>query len=349
MSINMLNLGLGDCGCRIVNEGKLINNSFDCAFINSNINGTNILENSTLNNTIHLESINGAAKNRNESKEAFKKSEDKIMIFLNDKIYNYSVVNVITSIDGGTGSGITKDTITLIRELNNTIKINLIAVCPDLHKSKRIPLKNSISFYSDFLYLLENNIINGYMYVDNQKIGNGNINEFNKRIMEDLLGAYEISFGDLDESDITTILSKNYTSILKLNNALNIDESIKAAVITSPFMIEDPYIATHIGISVDENSYNPLEVLSKFKIRDFEKNTNNPFESNFIILGGCKPPNQYFKKIENKINSIENNVDSDYMIDYYKPEVNYDNEEVIVNKKQPLSKKELRRKLKGRL
>ena len=56
-----------------------------------------------------------------------------------------------------------------------------------------------------------------------------------------------------------------------------------------------------------------------------------------------------FKKIENKINSIENNVDADYMIDYYKPEVNYDNEEVIVNKKQPLSKKELRRKLKGRL
>lgn len=97
-------LGLGGAGSKLVNELYNINQTVNIGFINSNANEMKILDNYSHSNGLFIDG-NGTGRSRLKAKESLKASQEKILNFVDEDTGKYSTYVLVTSLDGGFGSG----------------------------------------------------------------------------------------------------------------------------------------------------------------------------------------------------------------------------------------------------
>ena len=337
-------ISLGGAGGKLLNELININSSINGIFINSNINEMKKLNNFNLEHGNYLAiNGNGSARNRLKTKEVLQKDKYKIMDFFSNIVENYNTYVIITSMDGGFGAGAFETVSKVIKSLGNKLgletNINFVGVCPKLN-SRRINLQNTIESYNDLIELIEQEIVQSYQFINNDKM----IEEksFNNEVMTSINNEYTIANEELDSNDSKLINNAlGYKVILELREDLDLIESINNAINTNNFIMpKNVGYATHIGISIKEDCFNKEDILDKFNIQDFDKSDYNN-ENNLIILSGCESPTYIFEKYKEYYLKFEEHQSQ------YTPKIEFKNEHKtkpdIVNKpKTNLTKKDLR-------
>ena len=198
-------ISIGGCGNTLLNTWLEINDKYDGLFINSNANEMMDLTHANNSNMITLVG-KGAGKDREIAKNNFHNDEGKIYDYFFDKIKLYDTYTIITSADGGTGSGTTPEFCRILKGIIDNVgltnvDINIIAVIPKLNEKIR-NLENTLNFYNDILSLSQEDIINSYLFINNERC-QGNMEDFNREVIDLIDRSLEMSNASIDERDIS--------------------------------------------------------------------------------------------------------------------------------------------------
>lgn len=344
-------ISLGGAGSKLLNELMNVNPNVNGIFVNSNENEIRRLSNFNIEDGNYLTiKGNGTARSRQKSKESIENDKTKVMEFVNNLIGNYSTYVLITSLDGGFGSGSFPMICKAIKNLNKRtgidVDVNIIGICPKT-KSRRINLQNTLEAYNDIIQLSKNGFISSYQFINNNKMKN--VKEFNREVMEEINNAYSIANIELDLNDAKAINNaKGYKVILNLKPEMsnNLKDAIMYAQQTSNFILpKNIGRATHIGISFIEDEYDTFEALDLFTVTEFDKEDYND-DNNIIILSGIENPNEAIQEYENELNKIENddinNEDGIFISNVSSNTMNKYKPKQEKPKSKPLTKQDLR-------
>lgn len=356
-------ISIGGCGNTLLDTWLDINDKYDSLFINSNAKEMINLNHTNNNNMITLVG-GGAGKDREVAKTNFHNDEGKIYEYFFDNVNLYDTYTIITSADGGTGSGTTPEFCKILRGIVNEseltdVDINIIAVIPKLNE-RIMNLENTLSFYNDILKLSNNNIINSYIFINNEKCQDNNMEDFNRKAIDLIDRSLEINNSAIDERDIKIINSvKGYKVILELDeNIQDINQAISEARHNSPFIIPSQLYCSHILASVTDN-FNKEEVVSRFTVSKSHKEEYNDEGNNLIVLGGCQKVNGYMNMVKSALESLRKDFESkfeeeEFVFNYPKKaektvEIQSKNEENAQKTNKKLSKRELRNRINNKL
>lgn len=303
-------IGIGGCGNKMLNELLNISSTVNGVFINTNINEMKKLKNFDvdLGNYIFING-DGTGRNPDKAEQLLNKNRQKIGEFFKNKVGNYTTYVLIFSLDGGTGSGSAKPVSTAIKRINEVmgheVSINLIGVCPKFD-NRRISLMNTLWARQKIKSLLNDEIIDSYRLIDNNKMNNYTEKEFNSKVMKSIYNSYTLNYNELDSTDATIINNtKGYNTILELPKELSghekdgVNYSIEDSLFVLPKNIGN---CKSIGISLVEGEYNANKIIDCFNVIEFDKEDYNPY-GNHIVLGGLEEPIWIFNKYAELYNS----------------------------------------------
>lgn len=352
---NVLFLGCGQAGNQILSEILKRNKRYAGVFINSNYTDLEGLYGVELNNSnvVIFNGLNGAGKNRNVAKEYLKEQ----LPIVTDLVMNYptrTVINVICSADGGTGSGIVPGLIKVIKTLTNKT-INLICALPDYNTANLLSLDNTLDFWNDIFkpqtdkrgntFKIED-YLNDIKVIDNSKY-NGNYTKINKKVAEDIDLAYSIVGkdidGNIDIADSQRVnLNKGFSTVLQLSSEMGVKDALMKANSESVFISNIDTKCVYGAVSVNKNDFNKNEILKELNIEVESFSTyNNSF--NVIVLAGLKPIPMYAierinKKRERLVNQINHIEEEDKFISFDKGAADHNVVEEVVSEPITLSK-----------
>ena len=339
-------LGLGGAGSKLVNELYNINHSANIGFINSNANEMKILNNYTPSNGLFIDG-NGTGRNRQKAMESLKASKEKILNFVEEDTGKYTTYVIITSLDGGFGSGSFPMVSKLIKNINirynYNVDVNLIGVVPK-NNSRKINLNNTLTAYSDIVNLKNSGIINSYQFINNNKMIKEK--EFNTEIMDLINKSYTINNNELDLNDAKLINSTiGYKMVLELDKSFSgkLSDAINYSFANSCFLVpKNIGRCKKFGCSFVEDDFDKNEVLDKFNITEFDKEDYNDNDMNLIVMGGMSDPIEYFKNLEDIYNSKEDEIDE---LEEYIPKVkSYEKQKTNIKVKEEIQPKKLTKK-----
>lgn len=306
---SILFIGTGGCGNKLVNEfANVLNrtiglkNVYDYKFINSNENEMNGLShyNPLLNGII----INGGGTGRNqlEAKKSLSLERSKIINVFSSILHKYTSVYIVSSADGGFGSGSIDILVKAMKSIDENIKINIIAAMPKIN-SRKLGLENSIRFYENVVKLSESNTINSVQFIDNDKMFDED--DFNTEVVQSIIDSLEFDSGVIDSTDSALINSANgYKVILPLHDYKGtLSDAIDNAIKDSPFVIPNLLDCTHLGGVFVKDEYDKDEVLNLFDIRDIDKTAYG--DSNIVVLGGCVMPDEHMELLQTALDDLE--------------------------------------------
>ena len=295
----VLFIGAGGAGSKVVNELMEISSSINGCFLNSNINEMKKLSkfDVDLGNFLYINGT-GTGRDPEKAEELLNLNKDKVGEFIRNNMGSYTTYVLLFSLDGGMGSGSMKPVSKAIKNLNKRfgreVSVNLVGICPKF-KNRKKNLKNTLWAKKKIEELYENNIIDSYMYVNNNKMENEK--EFNKKIVSTIYNAYNINHDEIDESDATIVNNtRGYKCVLELPSSMsgNMKDAINYAIDNSNFVLpKNIGRCKTIGASFVDGIFDKYEVLDYFNVEDFDKEDYNPFK-NIIVLGGCNKPNWIF-------------------------------------------------------
>lgn len=351
-------ISIGGCGNTLLNTWLEINDKYDGLFINSNANEMMDLTHANNSNMITLVG-KGAGKDREIAKNNFHNDEGKIYDYFFDKIKLYDTYTIITSADGGTGSGTTPEFCRILKGIIDNVgltnvDINIIAVIPKLNE-KIMNLENTLNFYNDILNLSEENVINSYLFINNERC-QGNMEDFNREVIDLIDRSLEMSNASIDERDIKIINGvKGYRVILELDeNIQDINQAIAEARRTSPFVIPNQLYCSHILASVT-NNFNKEDVVSRFTVSNSHKEEYNDNGDNLIVLGGCQKVNGYMNMVKSALESLRKDFEDKFEEEEFvfnspkKVEKTVENQSKIEENDQKTTKKLSKREWRNRI
>lgn len=203
-------VGLGNCGNQIAELAK----------VTKNIDGVAI--NSSQNDLVNVKSIptvlvgdeKGAGKERIAAKKFVKSAINKILDNNNfdDLVSHQDVIFVVSSIGGGTGSGMTPMVTDILSRKYSAKTFVVVEVYPPIKESIGAQ-QNSMEYLNEIKNFLPNVT---YMCYDNNKYANLTTSEMMKRVNSEIVEAIDIlrgqylyptPFNSIDEKDMLKILS----------------------------------------------------------------------------------------------------------------------------------------------
>ena len=298
---NLLSIGLGGCGNKLLNAFMQLDSIKDGLFINSNINEMKNLSECNSDNRLAIRG-NGTGRSRRKAKESLKNDKDKISDYLAEKIMLYSQYQLISSGDGGFGSGSIGIVAKIIRFGRPDALIRVVLTFPKAN-SRRFSIENQLDCYNEILQLKKDGIINSIVIIDNNKMNNED--EFNKRCMSILLKSYDMVFNQIDENDLAiTNFANGYSIPLELGaKGESLENAIDRAINNSPFLMPNSFRCSHMLGIFQREVYDKEEALEIIKVKEFDK-TEYGYD-NMLLLGGCKMPSNHFSKLEDELESLE--------------------------------------------
>ena len=298
---NLLSIGLGGCGNKLLNAFMQLDSTKDGVFINSNINEMKNLSECNSDNRLAIRG-NGTGRSRRKAKESLKNDKDKISDYLAEKIMLYSQYQLISSGDGGFGSGSIGIVAKIIRFGRPDALIRVVLTFPKAN-SRRFSIENQLDCYNEILQLKKDGIINSIVIIDNNKMNNED--EFNKRCMSILLKSYDMVFNQIDENDLAiTNFANGYSIPLELGaKGESLENAIDRAINNSPFLMPNSFRCSHMLGIFQREVYDKEEALEIIKVKEFDK-TEYGYD-NMLLLGGCKMPSNHFSKLEDELESLE--------------------------------------------
>ena len=298
---NLLSIGLGGCGNKLLNAFMQLDSTKDGVFINSNINEMKNLSECNSDNRLAIRG-NGTGRSRRKAKESLKNDKDKISDYLAEKIMLYSQYQLISSGDGGFGSGSIGIVAKIIKFGRPDALIRVVLTFPKAN-SRRFSIENQLDCYNEILQLKKDGIINSIVIIDNNKMNNED--EFNKRCMSILLKSYDMVFNQIDENDLAiTNFANGYSIPLELGaKGESLENAIDRAINNSPFLMPNSFRCSHMLGIFQREVYDKEEALEIIKVKEFDK-TEYGYD-NMLLLGGCKMPSNHFSKLEDELESLE--------------------------------------------
>lgn len=310
----ILLVGVGGCGGRLVDAGitqskKAIYNDtenvYSTALINSNIREMEKLQCYDESNNALAVSGGGSARDKDDAKVSIMKEQESFMRFLFQRTKSCKSVLILVGAGGGVGSAAAPAVANFIRQLDEKIIINMLAVMPSDDDDDK-EFDNAKSFINDMQKLLGlteetkgRPIINSYMYVNNNMMGGKTKAQFNAQIMKLVIESMELKGGvDLDQKDMLKINGAlGYKVILPLSSGVEMEVALKYSISHSLFYIPDelkaiskgmPVSCKSLGATLCEEDYTLKEVDEFFKSLGLSKvDVGN---SNFIVAAGLKQP-----------------------------------------------------------
>ncbi len=319
-------IGIGNCGGQIAELAKTTKNIPGVAINSSEKDFISI----TAISKILLGDSKGAGKNRDEAKRFVKSqitnllSQEKFTDFIGDN----DVVFVVSSIGGGTGSGMAPMCTDILSRKYPEKRFILVEVYPPIRESIAAQ-QNSI----DYLKEVRDNIPNAvYMAYDNNKYSNLPTSEMMKKVNEEIVEHMAIIRGDylyptpynsIDEKDMMALLkTSGRLAIFDLQNIKEKDidtESIESKVInvikniSSNVELDRDKIVKQIGLITNLNQ--KLDKTLSVDIREIKDLIGEPvegFEHIYIskdtddnkvilILTGLSVPDDRLIKITQRI------------------------------------------------
>lgn len=346
----ILIIGCGKAGNRITNEILKNDDSKQLTglFVNTSYGDMANLSERTEENTFLFSSADGSGRNRDIAQQ-YVKEQLKALISV---ITNYPLhdnIYLLTSTDGGTGSGITPMLCQLLRTAFDKKKldrkINLIAIMPNQKIDDRLAFENAIGFWNDIVkvrkdkqgneFTIKDKCLDSIKLVDNTK--GSNYNEVNSKIVSTLLNSFNMNGvhdeGDIDDRDSKTFnTEKGFSLILELPKGVtNTTEAIDEAIKSSIYALPDNYDCAYIGMSLIENDYLLDDVRNCFPVvyKTTYKTYNNIH--NTVVLSGCSAPNELIESITQKLCDLKKGITSK---DVEKEDLTINFEGTINNKSQ---------------
>lgn len=317
-------IGCGKAGNKITNEilegdksGQLTG-----LFVNTSYNDMANLSKRTDDNTFLFTSANGSGRDRsiaqNYVKDQIKALITAITNFpLRDNVY------LITSADGGTGSGITPMICQLLKNAFDSKgldrKINLIAIMPNQKTDDTLAFENAIGFWNDIVktrkdkqgneFTIKDKCLDSIKIVDNTK--GKNYSEINSRLVKTLLNSFNMNGvhdeGDIDDKDSFKFnTEKGFSIILDIPRGYStVEEAIDKAIADCIYAVPDNYNCNYLGISLKEEDYLIDEVRNSFSI--VNKTTYKTYNSNHntVVLSGCAEPNELITNMAQKLEDLK--------------------------------------------
>lgn len=320
-------IGCGKAGNKITNEILENDKSGQLTglFVNTSYNDMANLSKRTDDNTFLFTSANGSGRDRTLAQE-YVKDQIKALI---TAITNFPLRNniyLITSADGGTGSGITPMICQLLKSAfdkkGKDGKINLIAIMPDQKIDDPLAFENAISFWNDIVKTREtkqgnisikDNCLDSIKIVDNTK--GKSYSDINGRLVKTLLNSFNMNGvhdeGDIDDKDSFNFnTEKGFSIILDIPTGYkNASEAIDKAISDCVYAVPDSYNCNHLGMSLTEKDYLIDEVRSSFPvINKTVYKTYNQLGHNTVVLSGCAEPNELITNIAQKLEDLKANL-----------------------------------------
>lgn len=341
MKINkrqILLIGCGKAGNRLVNEMMLKDSMLTGLFVNTSYDDMAKLKKCTEDNTFLFTSANGSGRNRSVAQQ-YVKDQVKSLINTITSFPLHSNIYIATSADGGTGSGITPMICQLLRNAFKSKKldrkINLIAIMPNIKIDDKLAFENALGFWNDIVMKRKDKEGNEFTIkdecLDNIKIINNtkgkNYDEINKKAVRDIINSFNMNGthdeGDIDDRDSKTFnTEKGFGIVLTLPTGYkDAKEAVDFAIKDSVFALPDNYNCNYIGLSLSEEDYILEDVRNCFDtIYKTTYKTYNANKHNTIVLSGCTSPNEVITSIKQKLDELnikqnsENNEDNDLTV-----------------------------------
>lgn len=321
-------IGLGGAGNRLVDTIINVDDRFQNYFINTSITDLESLENFNRDtrNFLCISQQNGVGRNKNIGKSFAEQSSsiivDKILSFQQNTIF------LASSLGGGSGSSIlttTLDAFTQIRDMGSFDKtVNLICIIPDL-KSPEVILRNSIQTWTDIFKYKD--IVNSIIFIDNGSLRELSDDEdresyINQEFAELFDSIFDIPLSNgikFDNGNLSNVLNDKgclYFYNLK-NNMGNINLALRKAeqesVLAKMDMTEQSTLEIdgkrvikcgYLGVSLNDEKYHMEELVKNYHVRREVYDGFNE-ENNLVILSGCTPPNATMGSINLEIKERE--------------------------------------------
>lgn len=338
-------IGIGNAGNQIAYLGaKSYSEIFDCIYINSSEADLNMVKDeSGLKFKIGSpDEIEGSGKNRTKIKEVMLKHVNEILA--DEKLQNCIVEKkycfIISSIAGGTGSGLSPCLMEVLRQMYPDTNFILVAVLPQL-KASLMEQGNALEYLNELYDVLGSNTT--YMIYDNERVSDmpptTGLEEVNKNIIEDLRVLSSIDnvptiYESIDEADMESIITtpgrllvSRVTAGLTEKNLEdnNLDDIIIKNIKQSRHCETDRNkkvtrwgIITYFTDQVNK-LYNPdLNGLIEFIGTPVERFNHNAINENnenmnflYLIASGLSPINDRVKKITERIEELKNALATD--------------------------------------
>lgn len=234
MKEKLLFVGIGQCGNNIVDGLLSSDKQYKGLLMNTSKNDIAALSNRE--KAYLVPNASGCAKNRKLAVKYMKDNYTTMIDYINDKYEQQSIVYIIFSMAGGTGSGLSPFLAKMLTASNPEKTYNLICVLPRLDGIKRRMLQNTIDCWND-ITKLDN--VNSIMFVNN------NSRQTDMEVNEDLIyelnnffnmGKYADSRAAIDDSEVEDLArTKGFTYIYSFDTE-NFEDSLMKAMSESIFV-----------------------------------------------------------------------------------------------------------------
>lgn len=322
-------IGLGGAGGRLVDSIVEINPMFQSFYINTSMTDLESLDsfNDVTKNYFCISTQNGVGRNRELGKEFAKQYGyniiDRILKFQQDTIY------LVSSLGGGSGSSILSVLLSALEDIkedggfNKTI--NLIGILPDL-KSSDVILRNAEESWKE---IITNKAITSMIFVDNNSLlySIPTANERELAINEKFATTFDSIF-DIPEVNGINFDNGNLSNILKDKGCLYfynlpsdctsievaMSKAEKLGVLPKMFITPKNSVELndgtkaikcgYLGISFNNENYKK-EYVSKHYKAIKEQYVGYNEDTNLILISGCLPPFNAIKSIEYELQDRE--------------------------------------------
>lgn len=339
MKRNVLLVGCGKAGNKMINEMMEKDSSYVGLFVNSSYNDMVGLSKFNKENAFLFSSADGSGRDRTIAQK-YVTDQIKPLVETILKYPMHDVITIFCSADGGTGSGITPTMIALLKQTikskNLDKKINLVAIMPDTGLEDRIAFENSISFWNE-ISKIRKVYIDDIKLIDNSTRDN-NYSAINKDAVNSLHNSLNMNgqhdIGDIDSKDSFKFnTAKGFSIVLTLKDGFNsAKEAVDDAINNCVFALPNSYECDYIAISVKEDSYNVDDIKRCFDT--VYKTTFKTYQSkhNTVVLSGCSIPSEVIQNIKIKLDYINDEV-----------KVRREEEDLIIDLNAPVNKKQVKK------
>lgn len=300
-------IGAGGAGNKMLNTLMDIDDTYVPVFCNTNINEMEELSHFNPDtNSLYINSAEGTGRNREKAKECIEESGSRIISFFANKFSPSSGIKtfvILSSADGGTGSGAVPMLAQAINAVNEEASVNLVVAFPSLDE-KELSLNNTKALWNDIVKLKRANLINSIQFIDNSKMKDEH--QFNIDTMAELDDAISIDNNIIDPVDAEKVNNcLGYKVVLKLNNSIkNMSDAVDYAIQNSNFLMPKSFDCDYLMASFIESDYTKEDAKDLFEVFELDKYDYND-ENNIIVLGGVEMPKDYIELIDMALKELK--------------------------------------------
>lgn len=308
MKENILFVAIGQCGSNIVQLFE--NEGYNCLFINTS---NDDLETISAKHKLFLTGSTGCAKNRQKAFEYAKQHYQTICDVIQNKFPNQSIINIVFSTSGGTGSGIAPILLDILSSKNPHKSYNAIIVFPSIQESIKCQT-NAVECYNQ---LVKIETLNSLYIIDNSNTESNNDKfNLNSKFFTLYNSIVNITIPDsrgiIDKAELETLLTcKGNSIIVSSEHSNDINEMLSQSIFTD-YEYGCEYIALSIKDDIDINTLqhhfgNYIDLFQGYN--DY---------GNIILITGMQFPSKAINKLVQNINikketvfnnPIKNNLD----------------------------------------